>query len=116
MKHSIRDVELAIAAHYRMSRDQMRAPNRARAFARPRQIAMYLAREITGQSLPRIGAHFCRDHTTVLYAMRRITGLMARDGVFAAEVEFCRGLVARATPWRAEAALSLGEPAWRADR
>ena len=94
--YSIKDIETAVAARYRLSRDNMRGLNRARAFARPRQIAMFLAREMTGQSLPRIGSHFCRDHTTVLYAIRRIRGLMAKDPRIAGEVEGCRELIARA--------------------
>jgi len=49
-------------------------------------------------------AHFCRDHTTVLHAMRRIRGLMAEDAGLKAQVEGCRELIARAGPWRAHAA------------
>ncbi len=101
MSYSIRDVETAVAARYRLTRDQVRGLDRRREVARPRQIAMYLAREMTGQSLPRIGAHFCRDHTTVLHAMRRITRLMGEDEALAAQVEGCRELIARIGPWRA---------------
>jgi len=107
MTYSIKDVETAVAARYRLTRDDIRGLGRARAVARPRQIAMYLAREMTGQSLPRIGAHFCRDHTTVLHAVRQIRRLMERDRRIAAEVEGCRDLIARTVPWRAQAAASL---------
>ena len=108
--YSIRDIETAVAARYRLTRDQMRGLNRAREMARPRQIAMYLAREMTGQSLPRIGAHFCRDHTTVLHAVRRINRLMAEDTGLAAQVEGCRELIARSGPWRAQIAHREGAP------
>jgi chromosomal replication initiator protein len=107
MRHSIRDVEAAIAARYRLTRDEMRGPNRARAIARPRQIAMVLAREMTGQSLPRIGAHFRRDHTTVIHALRCVARLCARDAAFAAEVQACRAAVGRFEPWMARAAAEL---------
>ncbi|HXS05277.1 MAG TPA: helix-turn-helix domain-containing protein [Rhizomicrobium sp.] len=92
-----------------MTRDQMRGLNRARIVARPRQIAMFLAREMTGLSLPRIGAHFCRDHTTVLCAIHRIRGLMEKDPRIAREVEGCRELIGRREPWRAKAARALAE-------
>ena len=108
MSYSIRDIETAVAARYRLTRDQVRGLDRRREVARPRQIAMYLAREMTGQSLPRIGAHFCREHTTVLHAMRRITRLMAEDEAMAAQVEGCRELIARRGPWRADIAAQIG--------
>jgi hypothetical protein len=98
MRYSIRDIETAVAARYRLTRDDIRGIGRARAVARPRQIAMYLAREMTGQSLPRIGAHFGRHHTTVLCAMRRIHRLMAEDERFKAQVEGCRELITRVGP------------------
>jgi chromosomal replication initiator protein len=56
---------------------------------------MFLARELTGQSLPRIGRHFCRDHTTVLYAARKIARLAAGDAKMAGAVAGCRELLAR---------------------
>jgi len=90
------EIEHAVAARFGMTREEMRRITHARAVARPRQIAMYLAREITGHSLPRIGNHFGRDHTTVLHAVRNITKLAAADPVIAAQVQGCRELLARA--------------------
>lgn len=90
------DIENAVAARFGLTREAMRCLTRARAVARPRQIAMFLAREITDHSLPRIGRHFGRDHTTVLHAVRRIQKLAAKDPRIAAEVEGCRELLARA--------------------
>ena len=51
---------------------------RARIVSHPRQIAMFLAREMTGLSFPRIGQHFACDHTTIIHAVRRLTRLDAR--------------------------------------
>ena len=90
------DIENAVAARFGLTREEMRRITHARAVARPRQIAMYLAREITDHSLPRIGNHFGRDHTTVLHAVRRIAKLAAADPVIAAQVQGCRELLARA--------------------
>ena len=89
------EVEAAVAARFGLTRDQIRGLDRQRAVARPRQIAMFLARELTGQSLPRIGMHFARDHTTVLYATRRIARLIAADACVAGAVAGCRELLAR---------------------
>ena len=55
------------------------ADRRARAVARPRQVAMYLAKAMTPKSLPEIGRRFRRDHTTVIHAIRQITKLRATD-------------------------------------
>ena len=57
----------------------------------PRQVAMYLAREIAGLSLPRIGAAFDRDHTTVLHACRKVEETMAGDDLLRSRVKQLRG-------------------------
>jgi chromosomal replication initiator protein len=63
----------------------------ARAVARPRQVAMYLAKHLTQRSLPEIGRKFGnRDHTTVIHAVERVTKLMAEDPAFAEDVELLR--------------------------
>jgi chromosomal replication initiator protein len=55
---------------------------------RPRQVAMYLAKTLTLRSLPEIGRRFGgRDHTTVLHAVRKIEGLVAKDVALSEEVE-----------------------------
>ena len=64
------------------------------AVARPRQIAMYLAKQLTSRSLPEIGRKFGnRDHTTVMHAVSRVGELMERDGSFAEDVELLRRLL-----------------------
>jgi chromosomal replication initiator protein len=103
----IRDIETAVAAHFGLTRAQLRGMSRARAVARPRQVAMFLAREITGLSLPRIGQQFTRDHTTVLYAVRRIVRLMAGDAALARDVAACRTRLAATEPWKETVAMEV---------
>ena len=72
------------------------SPQRARRVARPRQVAMYLARKLTTRSLPEIGRRFGgRDHTTVLHACRRIEALCAEDALFKQEVDFLSQMLSR---------------------
>jgi chromosomal replication initiator protein len=69
----------------------MHSARRARAVARPRQVAMYLAKQLTPRSLPEIGRKFGnRDHTTVMHAIRRIDELRAVDAVLNEDVETLR--------------------------
>ena len=58
----------------------MLSPRRSRSLARPRQIAMYLAKQHTTKSLPEIGRNFSnRDHTTVIHAVKKIEELIKKD-------------------------------------
>jgi chromosomal replication initiator protein len=69
-----------VASHFGIEIAALEGRGRSRTVARPRQIAMYLIREETGESLPRIGALLGgRDHTTVLYGCERISDLMEED-------------------------------------
>src|SRR5918994_6297994 len=72
------------AAYFGLSIEELTGPSRGRHLVMARQIAMYLCRELTGLSLPKIGAQFGnRDHTTVMYAERKITKLLGeRRAVF----------------------------------
>jgi len=65
------------AAYFGLSIEELTGPSRGRHLVMARQIAMYLCRELTGDSLPKIGAQFNRDHTTVMYAERKINQLLA---------------------------------------
>ncbi|WP_313949526.1 helix-turn-helix domain-containing protein, partial [Frankia sp. AvcI1] len=68
----------ATAAYFGVSMDDLCGTSRSRVLVTARQIAMYLCRELTDLSLPKIGQHFGgRDHTTVMHADRKIRGLMA---------------------------------------
>jgi chromosomal replication initiator protein len=67
----------ATAEYFDTTVEELRGPGKARALAQSRQIAMYLCRELTDLSLPKIGQAFGRDHTTVMYAERKVRGEMA---------------------------------------
>jgi chromosomal replication initiator protein len=70
----------AVAQYFEVSRSEFVGPSRRQPLARQRQIAMYLSREHTGLSLPRIGAAFGgRDHTTVMHAVDKISNLLQTD-------------------------------------
>ncbi len=72
----------------------MLSARRARAVARPRQVAMYLTKQLTPRSLPEIGRKFGgRDHTTVMHAIRRIEELRAVDAVLNDDIEQLRRLL-----------------------
>lgn len=73
---SIDNIQKTVAEYYRIKVTEMHSRKRSRVIARPRQVAMALAKELTSLSLPEIGASFGgRDHTTVLHACRQITKL-----------------------------------------
>ncbi|HTT82034.1 MAG TPA: chromosomal replication initiator protein DnaA [Rhizomicrobium sp.] len=92
---SIEDIQRKIADFYKLDPREFQSAQRSRRVARPRQVAMFLARTITERSLPEIGRRFGgRDHTTVLHACRRIAALCEEDPTFAQEVEFLRRVLA----------------------
>ncbi|MPT47799.1 MAG: chromosomal replication initiator protein DnaA [Sphingobium sp.] len=73
---TVDEIQKACAAHYHIEPSEMRSKRRARAVARPRQVAMYLAKKMTPRSLPEIGRIFGgRDHSTVIHAVRTIEQL-----------------------------------------
>jgi len=73
---TVDEIQKACAAHYHIEPSEMRSKRRARAVARPRQVAMYLAKKMTPRSLPEIGRIFGgRDHSTVIHAVRTIEAL-----------------------------------------
>ncbi|MDE2341163.1 MAG: chromosomal replication initiator protein DnaA, partial [Alphaproteobacteria bacterium] len=77
---TIEDIQKRVAEHYRIKLTDMMSARRARAVARPRQVAMYIAKAMTPRSLPEIGRRFGgRDHTTVIYAVRQIEKLRGLD-------------------------------------
>ena len=91
---TIEEIQKKVAEHYSIRLTDMSSARRARAVARPRQVAMYLAKQLTSRSLPEIGRKFGnRDHTTVMHAVSRVTELMDRDGTFAEDVELLRRLL-----------------------
>ncbi|WP_319452925.1 MULTISPECIES: chromosomal replication initiator protein DnaA [unclassified Mycobacterium] len=74
---SMATIMAATAEYFETTVEELRGPGKTRALAQSRQIAMYLCRELTDLSLPKIGQGFGRDHTTVMYAERKIRGEMA---------------------------------------
>jgi chromosomal replication initiator protein len=80
LARSIGEIQAAVGEHFGLSTDELLSSARTPRVAWPRQVAMYLARELTGESLPTIGREFGgRDHTTVLHAWRRTTARLASD-------------------------------------
>ena len=93
---TIDEIQKKTAEYYKLDLRELHSARRARRVARPRQVAMFLARELTSRSLPDIGRRFGgRDHTTVLHACRRIEELCKTDPVFQQEVDFLRKVLGR---------------------
>ena len=87
-KVTVDQIQKAVAEHYGLSQADMISERRARSVARPRQAAMWIAKQITTRSLPDIGRRFGgRDHTTVLHAVRRIEALKADDPALARDLD-----------------------------
>jgi chromosomal replication initiator protein len=73
----------------------MFSARRARQIARPRQIAMFLAKNLTSLSYPEIGRNFGnRDHTTIMHAVRKIEELMETDAALADDVSLLKSILA----------------------
>ncbi len=91
---TIDEIQRKVAEHYNIRLTDMSSARRARAVARPRQVAMFLAKQLTSRSLPEIGRKFGnRDHTTVMHAVSRVGELMERDAGFAEDVELLRRML-----------------------
>ena len=87
-------IQKTVSEHYNLKQADLISERRARAVARPRQVAMWLAKQITTRSLPDIGRRFGgRDHTTVLHAVRKIETLVGNDTATADEVELLKRLL-----------------------
>jgi len=85
---TIEAIQKQVADHFQIRLSDMSSARRARTVARPRQIAMYLAKQLTSRSLPEIGRAFGgRDHTTVIHAVRKVEELMKADVGFSEDVE-----------------------------
>ncbi len=93
-KVSIQEIQKKVADHYNIRIAEMSSARRARNIARPRQVAMYLAKQLTSKSLPDIGRHFGdRDHTTVMHAVSRVSELISQDAAFGEDVELLRRML-----------------------
>lgn len=93
-KISIDDIQRKVAEHYNIRLADMVGPKRARNIARPRQIAMYLSKQLTSRSLPEIGRRFGgRDHTTIMHGIRKIEELLSEDKAIAEDVAMLKRLL-----------------------
>ena len=91
---TIDEIQKSVAAHFNIRISDMHSARRARSVARPRQVAMYLAKQLTTRSLPEIGRKFGgRDHTTVMHAVRKVDELREHDPGFAEDVELLRRML-----------------------
>ncbi len=91
---TIEEIQKRVAAHFNIRMSDMHSARRARSVARPRQVAMYLAKQLTSRSLPEIGRKFGgRDHTTVMHAVRKVDELRDHDSGFAEDVELLRRML-----------------------
>jgi chromosomal replication initiator protein len=91
---TIEEIQKRVAEHFNIKLAEMSSARRSRAVARPRQVAMYLAKQLTARSLPEIGRKFGgRDHTTVMHAVRKVDELRNSDATFAEDVELLRRML-----------------------
>lgn len=91
---TIEEIQKQVASHFNIRISDMHSARRARSVARPRQVAMYLAKQLTSRSLPEIGRKFGgRDHTTVMHAVRKVDELCEHDTGFNEDVELLRRML-----------------------
>jgi len=93
-KVSVDDIQKKVADHYNVSVPDLLSARRSRTVARPRQVAMYLAKQLTTHSLPDLGRKFGgRDHTTVLHAIRNVESLLDTDRGIGDDVKLLQRLL-----------------------
>ena len=93
-KVTIEEIIRKVADHYNLRMSDMISARRSRTISRPRQLAMFLAKNLTSKSLPEIGRRFGgRDHTTVIHAVKKIEELKNKDLQIAEEVEILRRML-----------------------
>jgi len=93
-KVTIEEIQRKVAEHFNIRLADMIGPKRTRTIARPRQVAMYLAKSMTTRSLPEIGRRFGgRDHTTIMHGIRKIEELKATDSQLSDDLDLLRRLL-----------------------
>lgn len=91
---SIGEIKREVARHYNIRLEEMHSKRRARSIVLPRQVAMYLAKNLTANSYPEIGQHFGgKDHTTVMHAVRKIEVAINEDSGIADDIAMLRALL-----------------------
>ena len=86
----IAEIQARVAADFNRPRSVMQSPSRYREDTRPRQVAMYLARGLTGRSWERLGRSFKRDHTTVIHGVRAVEERLRCDDELRLRVHWLR--------------------------
>lgn len=76
---TFREIQVAVAAYYKLLPEDIISRCNARQVAWPRQMALYLSRTLTRQSFPRIGLYYQRDHSTVIYAVEQVSYRIKAD-------------------------------------
>jgi chromosomal replication initiator protein len=89
----IPEIQSAVADHFELSIEELLSKDRSRRFAGPRQIAMYLACEHSGQTLPAIAAAFGRDHSTVVHARDKVRASHRNDPAAASAVDSLKAVI-----------------------
>jgi chromosomal replication initiator protein len=91
---TIEEIQKRVAEHFNIRLADMHSARRARAVARPRQVAMYLCKQLTPRSLPEIGRKFGgRDHTTVMHAVRKIEELLVDDRALGEDIDLLKRML-----------------------
>ena len=91
---TIDDIQKQVSKHFSIRTSDMFSARRARSIARPRQIAMYLAKNLTTSSYPEIGRKFGgRDHTTIMHAVKKVEELLNNDSEMCDDIELLRSLL-----------------------
>lgn len=87
-------IQMKVAEHFHIKLQDMHSNRRTKDVARPRQVAMYLAKQLTSKSYPEIGKAFGgRDHTTVMHAVKTVDALRAKDPSIAEDLKLLEGLL-----------------------
>ncbi|WP_203248267.1 chromosomal replication initiator protein DnaA [Sporosarcina beigongshangi] len=93
---TILDIQKAVGEHFNIRLEDFTAKKRTRSIAFPRQVAMYLSRELTDSSLPKIGSEFGgRDHSTVIHAHEKISKMLKDDQALQQDVQDIRNVLGR---------------------
>lgn len=93
-KLTIEEIQRKVAEHYNVRLSDLVGPKRLRTIARPRQVAMYLSKQLTSRSLPEIGRRFGgRDHTTIMHGVKKIEELAALDSQMADDLQLLKRLL-----------------------
>lgn len=85
---SILEIQSVVSKYYQIALSDLKGKKRVKSIVVPRQIAMYLSRELTSNSLPKIGAEFGgKDHTTVIHAYEKIDHALTKDEELRRDIE-----------------------------